>query len=253
MDSVIAKLRLQACADTRVGGALMRGLSGGERKRASIGYELITNPSLLFLDEPTSGLDSFTSLALIQNLKDLANEGHTVICTIHQPSSEIFRNFDKLNLLVKGRVAYLGPAADSIEFFAQLGYPCPMYTNPTDFFMELLQTSGDEDKERAHKIVEGFSKSIVRILFFLFLFFFFFFFFFFSFPNRYQPPTTPLNPFFFSFFSFFLFFFFLFSSFSFSSFNTLFRSPQVLRRPLRLPPLGKRSLTRWEPSSVLVP
>ena len=172
VDSVINKLRMQACADTRVGGALMRGLSGGERKRASIGYELITNPSLLFLDEPTSGLDSFTSLALIQNLKDLANEGHTVICTIHQPSSEIFRNFDQLNLLVKGRVAYLGPAADSIEYFSQLGYPCPMYTNPTDFFMELLQTNGDEDKERARKLVDSFAKSIVSVslsLFFSFL------------------------------------------------------------------------------------
>jgi len=155
IDKVITQLRLQACADTRVGGALMRGLSGGERKRTSIGYELITNPALLFLDEPTSGLDSFTSLALILNLKELAHYGHTVICTIHQPSAEIFRNFDKLNLLVQGRTAFFGRAADSIDFFSGLGYPCPTYTNPTDFFMELLQTVTDEDKVRAGKIVDA--------------------------------------------------------------------------------------------------
>lgn len=162
VEDVLVRLRMQACADTRVGGALMRGLSGGERKRASIGYELITNPGLLFLDEPTSGLDSFTSLALIQNLKELAHEGHTIICTIHQPSSEIFRNFDKLNLLVKGKVAFFGPAADAIEFFSQLGHPCPTYTNPTDFFMELLQTTHEEDVARNAKFVEASANAMIK-------------------------------------------------------------------------------------------
>ena len=57
VEYVIKKLRMTSCADTRVGGHLMKGLSGGERKRTAIGYELITNPSLLFLDEPTTGLD----------------------------------------------------------------------------------------------------------------------------------------------------------------------------------------------------
>ena len=62
---------------------MIKGISGGERKRTSIGVELITNPSLIFLDEPTSGLDSETSLSLINLLKKLSNSGRTVISTIH--------------------------------------------------------------------------------------------------------------------------------------------------------------------------
>lgn len=69
MESVIQRLSLQACADTQIGGLFVRGVSGGERKRISIGYELITNPSLVLLDEPTSGLDSSTSLRIIRLLK----------------------------------------------------------------------------------------------------------------------------------------------------------------------------------------
>ena len=69
----------------------MKGVSGGERKRTSIGYELITDPRIMLLDEPTSGLDSSTALRIVQLLKKEANRGMTVICTIHQPSAEILK------------------------------------------------------------------------------------------------------------------------------------------------------------------
>jgi ABC-type multidrug transport system ATPase subunit len=84
----------------------MKGVSGGERKRASIGVELITNPSLIFLDEPTTGLDSFTALQVMQTLKELAQGGRTIITTIHQPNSDIYAMFDRLMLLAQGKIVY---------------------------------------------------------------------------------------------------------------------------------------------------
>jgi len=70
--SLIDRLQLQACQDTRIGGFSLKSISGGERKRTCIGYELITNPNLLMLDEPTSGLDSSTALKICQMLKQEA-------------------------------------------------------------------------------------------------------------------------------------------------------------------------------------
>lgn len=90
VESMIDSLGLKKCAETYVGNSLIRGLSGGEKKRTSVGVELLINPSLIFLDEPTTGLDSTTALNLIRFLNRLANAGRTVVTTIHQPSSEIF-------------------------------------------------------------------------------------------------------------------------------------------------------------------
>jgi len=87
VEELIAILGLSKCADTYVGNELIRGVSGGEKKRTSIGVELLINPSILFLDEPTTGLDSTTALHVIQFLNKLAKQGRTVVSTIHQPSS----------------------------------------------------------------------------------------------------------------------------------------------------------------------
>ena len=80
----------------------MKGLSGGERKRTSIGYELITEPNMILLDEPTSGLDSLTALKLVKTLKREALRGKTIVCTIHSPSAEAFMAMDRLLLLHEG-------------------------------------------------------------------------------------------------------------------------------------------------------
>lgn len=69
---MIWELKLTKCANTKIGGALVKGVSGGERKRTSIGVELITNPTLIFLDEPTTGLDSYTSEQVMDILRELA-------------------------------------------------------------------------------------------------------------------------------------------------------------------------------------
>ena len=106
VDGMLKRLKLWGCQNTMVGGVFMKGLSGGERKRTSIGYELITNPSLFLLDEPTSGLDSHTALQICKMLKKEAQRGMTILATIHQPSAEIFQVFDRVIILASGNTIY---------------------------------------------------------------------------------------------------------------------------------------------------
>lgn len=106
VEELLHELGLLHAADTMIGNAQMKTLSGGERKRTAIGVELITDPSLILLDEPTSGLDSFKALQIVNLLKKLARQGKTVISTIHQPSSEAFQNFDRLILMSDGYIVY---------------------------------------------------------------------------------------------------------------------------------------------------
>jgi len=81
--AILDELRLTKCQNTKIGGPLVKGVSGGERKRTSIGVELITDPNLIFLDEPTTGLDSFTATSVMETLKDLVKKGRTIVQTIH--------------------------------------------------------------------------------------------------------------------------------------------------------------------------
>ncbi len=110
VENMLSALGLSKCADGRIGSVLSKGISGGERKRTSIGIELVTRPSVIFLDEPTSGLDSFAAYNVVRILRNLsrAGGGTTVLCTIHQPSSEVFNVFDSLTLLAGGSTVYHG-------------------------------------------------------------------------------------------------------------------------------------------------
>lgn len=134
---VICELGLERCQDTMVGGAFVRGVSGGERKRVAIGNEIIINPSVLFLDEPTSGLDSTTALRIVQMLHDIAEDGKTIVTTIHQPSSRQFHKFDKLILLGKGSLLYFGKASEATIYFSSIGCTPLIAMNPAEFLLDL--------------------------------------------------------------------------------------------------------------------
>lgn len=146
VEKLIKILKLNKCQNTIIGGPLLKGVSGGERKRTSIGVELITDPSLIFLDEPTTGLDSFTATAVMEALRDLSlNEGRTVVSTIHQPNSEIFASFDRLMLLAKGKIIYMNRADLAVDYFGGIGFQCPELTNPADYFMTMMSIESCED------------------------------------------------------------------------------------------------------------
>jgi ABC-type multidrug transport system ATPase subunit len=109
VDKLIMQLGLNNCKNTFIGDPEARGISGGERKRVSVGIELITDPKILFLDEPTSGLDSFNALNIVQTLKQLAiSENKLMLMTIHQPRTDILEQFDKIILLSAGKLVWYG-------------------------------------------------------------------------------------------------------------------------------------------------
>lgn len=137
VDKAITALGLDGCKNSPVGNFFMRGISGGERKRLNIGNEILNNPSVMLLDEPTSGLDSSTAYLIIEMLKLFAKQSRTVVCSIHQPSSQIFMSFDNVILLAKGHMVYYGPPKKVVEYFENLGFQCDPHWNPADFFVEL--------------------------------------------------------------------------------------------------------------------
>eukprot|EP00762_Andalucia_godoyi_P008160 ANDGO_07412.mRNA.1 ABC transporter G family member 22 len=138
VSSVLRDLGLSSCAEVKAGGPMIRGLSGGQRRRLSIGIALIKGADVLLLDEITSGLDSFSALKVIQLLRTLADtKGCTCICTVHQPSFELLKLFDKIILMAKGQMAYYGTVDGAIPHFESIGRPVPPLTNPADYMLSI--------------------------------------------------------------------------------------------------------------------
>lgn len=147
VDAVLVDLGLMNVQHALVGGGEIRGLSGGERRRVSIGQEIVSSENpVLCLDEPTTGLDSKTAESVMATLSAMAkNKGMLIIATIHQPNSNITSKFDGFLFLAEGRCLFLGPFSNAVQRFAKAGLQCPLYSNPTDFFMNVASI-GDNVK-----------------------------------------------------------------------------------------------------------
>lgn len=120
--------------------ATLRCVSGGEKRRCSIGIALMGEPRLLFLDEPTSGLDSSSSMSIMKLLKKLSiSKNMAIFCCLHQPRQSIFTFLDDMVLLGKGgNVMYNGPAGEANSYFTEhLGYKNPDQINPADFLLDI--------------------------------------------------------------------------------------------------------------------
>ncbi|PNW84101.1 hypothetical protein CHLRE_04g220850v5 [Chlamydomonas reinhardtii] len=140
VEATLKELDLTTCADTLIGDETigLKGISGGQKRRVSVGIELVKDPRVLFLDEPSSGLDSEMAAGVMNSLVRLAQKGRTVVCTIHQPNSDITDCFHDFLLLAGGRTMYGGLWSGAVDFFAGAGYSCPAYKNPTDYFMSVI-------------------------------------------------------------------------------------------------------------------
>ncbi|XP_065840975.1 protein white-like isoform X2 [Oscarella lobularis] len=162
VNQVMSTMGLNKSKDTKIGiPGKIKGISGGEKKRLAVASEVLTNPSILFADEPTSGLDSFMAESVVHVLQKMAASGCTIICTIHQPSSEVFALFDRLILLAEGRVAYCGSSVGAKEHFGRFGLACPQDYNPADFYIHTLAiVPGDEieSRNRIKEITDAFEQ-----------------------------------------------------------------------------------------------
>ncbi|CAN0890189.1 ABC transporter G family member 14 [Linum grandiflorum] len=159
-EDVISQLGLTKCKWSQIGGENLRGISGGERKRVSIGQEMLVDPSVLFLDEPTSGLDSTTAQRIVSTVWKLAAKGgKTVVMTIHQPSSRLFYMFDKVMLLSEGSPLYFGRGGEDVmDYFAGVGFVPSVPMNPSDFLLDLANgvwSTADEDGEEDQSNVKN--------------------------------------------------------------------------------------------------
>ncbi|XP_050409543.1 uncharacterized protein LOC126824373 [Patella vulgata] len=152
MESIIDTLDIRKCLDIEMGNSTTSGLTDGDRMRASIACELITNPLMIVIDEPTADLDAFTSISLIKTLKAYTQKSNkTVIMTTQKPSSQIFHMLDQLLLLSEGQVIYFGDSHKVMNFFENIGLHIEPNFNPADFILEKL----DGDKETREKISDA--------------------------------------------------------------------------------------------------
>ncbi|CCK72460.1 uncharacterized protein KNAG_0K00950 [Huiozyma naganishii CBS 8797] len=157
-NNLIIALGLKHCEDTIIGNEFVKGISGGEKRRVTMGIQLLNDPPILLLDEPTSGLDSFTSSTILEILSNLCQEyGKTVILTIHQPRAELFKKFGNVLLLAKsGRTAFNGSPDEMIMYFEKLGFKCPELTNVADYFLDLISinTQNEQNESTSRERVE---------------------------------------------------------------------------------------------------
>jgi len=145
VQKILNGLSIQKVADNAIGTVIVRGLSGGEKRRVSVGAVLASRPFVMMIDEPTSGLDGSVAFTVIESIKKLAQDnGIGIMLTIHQPSSRILELFDDLIVLEEGRTIYSGPTRLSVDHFASSGFPCPSSYTPTDHFLAVTKTSSSQ-------------------------------------------------------------------------------------------------------------
>ncbi|TMW67509.1 hypothetical protein Poli38472_011129 [Pythium oligandrum] len=172
-DVIIQQLGLENCQDTVVGNAMLRGVSGGERKRVTTGEMAFGNKYVTLMDEISTGLDSAATYDIIKTQRSIAKKlRKTVVIALLQPSPEVFGLFDDVMILSKGRVMYHGPCDQVVNYFQELGFHCPPNRDVADYLMDLgtkqqhqyevARSDGSNHPRKAREFAEIYVKSTVH-------------------------------------------------------------------------------------------
>ncbi|KAL9128565.1 MAG: hypothetical protein Q9175_007501 [Cornicularia normoerica] len=156
VDDLLKAFGLTDQAHTLIGTPLRKGISGGQKRRASVAAQIITEPKIMFLDEPTSGLDSSASYEIISRLRSVGRRYNLlIVASIHQPSTSTFRLFDKLLLLSQGKMCYFGPLSDVTSYFESACFPVPPQTNPAEHLLDITNSDFALDREQAQRDLDN--------------------------------------------------------------------------------------------------
>ncbi|XP_068652791.1 ABC transporter G family member 39-like isoform X2 [Aristolochia californica] len=144
-DYILKILGLEICADTMVGDEMIRGISGGQKKRVTTGEMLVGPAKALFMDEISTGLDSSTTYQIVNCLKQSVHIlGGTALISLLQPAPETYDLFDDIILLSDGHIVYQGPREHVLEFFESMGFRCPERKGVADFLQEVTSKKDQE-------------------------------------------------------------------------------------------------------------
>ncbi|KAJ4718271.1 Pleiotropic drug resistance ABC transporter [Melia azedarach] len=144
-DYVLKVLGLEVCADTLVGDEMLRGISGGQRKRVTTGEMLVGPAKALFMDEISTGLDSSTTFNIVNSIRHNVHIlNGTALISLLQPAPETYDLFDDIILLSDGQMVYQGPREQVLDFFEQMGFKCPERKGVADFLQEVTSKKDQE-------------------------------------------------------------------------------------------------------------
>ncbi|XP_008795450.2 ABC transporter G family member 36-like [Phoenix dactylifera] len=150
-DYILKVLGLEICADTMVGDEMLRGISGGQRKRVTTGEMLVGPARALFMDEISTGLDSSTTFQIVNSLRQSIHIlGGTAVISLLQPAPETYDLFDDIILLSDGQVVYQGPRGHVLEFFESMGFKCPERKGVADFLQEVTSRKDQQQYWMRH-------------------------------------------------------------------------------------------------------
>ncbi|GLJ18676.1 hypothetical protein SUGI_0333120 [Cryptomeria japonica] len=157
-DYILKILGLDVCADTMIGDAMRRGISGGQKKRVTTGEMIVGPAKALFMDEISTGLDSSTTFQIVKCLRQYVHVFNTtMVVSLLQPAPETYDLFDDVILLSEGYLVYQGPRESILEFFESMGFRCPDRKGVADFLQEVTSLKDQEqywaDKRQPYRFV----------------------------------------------------------------------------------------------------